>query len=164
MKEIKINGETFTPKYNLRAMFLYEKMSGHSGFETTTTEDNFMLLYSMLKGSKRDTTLTYDEFIDACDDNPELVNELSECIISQAKANESMMEQVEGKKAKALSDDEYNYKVASLHASNEAYKIWLIDEEKAGEYSSEMLKRMFDENMDHFVRHYCRKFVIDSRK
>lgn len=71
---------------------------------------------------------------------------------------------LEGKKAKALSDDEYSYKVASLHASNEAYKIWLIDEEKAGEYSSEMLKRMFDENMDHFVRHYCRKFVIDSRK
>jgi hypothetical protein len=61
-----------------------------------------MLLYSMLKGSKRDTTLTYDDFIDACDANPELVNELSECIISQAKANESMMEQVEGgKKAKA---------------------------------------------------------------
>lgn len=102
MKEIKINGEAFTPKYNLRAMFLYEKMSGHSGFETSTTEDNFMLLYSMLKGSKRDTALTYDDFIDACDANPELVNELSECIISQAKANESMMEQVEGgKKAKA---------------------------------------------------------------
>ena len=101
MKEIKINGETFTPKYNLRAMFLYEKMSGHSGFETSTTEDNFMLLYSMLKGSKRDTTLTYDDFIDACDANPALVNELSESITEQVKANDAMMEKAEGPKAKS---------------------------------------------------------------
>lgn len=101
MKEIKINGETFTPKYNLRAMFIYEKMSGHSGFETVTTEDNFMLLYSMLKGSKRDTTLTYDDFIDACDVNPALVNELSESITEQVKANDAMMEKAEGPKAKS---------------------------------------------------------------
>ena len=96
MKEITINGETFTPRYNLRAMFLYEKMSGHSGFETSTTEDNFMLLYSMLKGSKRDSMLTYDDFIDACDANPALVNELSECITAQVKENEMKMEKAEG--------------------------------------------------------------------
>lgn len=71
---------------------------------------------------------------------------------------------LDGHRAKELTDDEYDYNVASIHASNEAYKIWLIDEEVAGEYSLDTLKRMFDENMDHFVRRYCHKFVIDSRK
>lgn len=92
MKTIKIKGEEFTPKYNLRALFIYEGLSGHSGFETYTTEDNFKLLYAMLKGSKRDTTLTYDEFIDECDAHPEMVTELTECITSQVKANDEMME------------------------------------------------------------------------
>ncbi|ADU22020.1 MULTISPECIES: leucine-rich repeat domain-containing protein [Ruminococcus] len=71
---------------------------------------------------------------------------------------------LDGHRPKELTDDEYDYNVASIHASNEAYKIWLIDEEKCADYTSDTLKRMFDENMDHFIRHYCHKFVIDSRK
>ena len=101
MKSVKINGEEFTPKYTLRALFIYEQMSGHNGFETSSTEDNFMLIYAMLKGSKRDTLLTYDEFIDECDAHPEMVAELTECITSQVKANDAMMEKVpESKEAK----------------------------------------------------------------
>ena len=71
---------------------------------------------------------------------------------------------LDGHRPKELTDEEYHYKVASIHASNEAYKIWLIDEDSCSQYSDDTLKRMFDDNMDHFIRHYCHKFVIDSRK
>ncbi|MBQ8966274.1 leucine-rich repeat domain-containing protein [Ruminococcus sp.] len=71
---------------------------------------------------------------------------------------------LDGQKAAEMVDDVYDYNAASLYASNEAYKIWVIDENTAGGISSEKLKRMFDENMEDFVKKYCRKFVIDSRK
>lgn len=101
MKSIKIKGEEYTPKYTLRALFIYEQISGHNGFETSNTEDNFKLIYAMLKGSKRDSMLTYDEFIDECDANPEMVAELTECITTQVKANDAMMEKApEGTEAK----------------------------------------------------------------
>lgn len=71
---------------------------------------------------------------------------------------------LDGQSAEEVADDEFDYNAASLYASNEAYKIWVIDETKAEGISSEKLKRMFDENMEGFVKKYCRKFVIDSRK
>ena len=71
---------------------------------------------------------------------------------------------LDGQKAEEVVDDVYDYNAASLYASNEAYKIWVIDENAAGGISSERLKRMFDEDMEGFVKKYCRSFVIDSRK
>ncbi len=71
---------------------------------------------------------------------------------------------LDGQRAEEVVDDVFDYNAASLYASNEAYKIWVIDENVAADISSEKLKRMFDEDMDGFVKKYCRNFVIDSRK
>ena len=71
---------------------------------------------------------------------------------------------LDGQKASEVRDDEFDYNAASVYATNEAYKIWLIDESKAGAIPTERLKRMFDEDMESFVKSYCRKFVIDSRR
>ncbi len=71
---------------------------------------------------------------------------------------------LDGQKAEEVVDDVYDYNAASLYASNEAYKIWVINEEAAADIPSERLKRMFDEDMEGFVKKYCLGFVIDSRK
>ncbi len=71
---------------------------------------------------------------------------------------------LDGHRAVDVGDDVFDYNAASLYASNEAYKIWVIDENAAADIPSERLKRMFDEDMEGFVKNYCRNFVIDSRK
>ncbi len=100
MAEITIKGEKFSPKYCLRALFIYERMSGKSGFTTETSEDTFMFFYAMLKASKKDTTLTWDEFIDECEANPAIVTQISECVTAQVKANEAMSGPAENDGAK----------------------------------------------------------------
>ena len=71
---------------------------------------------------------------------------------------------LDGHKAVEVRDDEYVYNAASVYATNEAYKVWIIDEDKASGISTDRLKRMFNEDMESFIKNYCLKFVIDSRK
>ena len=74
---VKIQGKEYEVKVSLRTLFLYEKLSGNNGFETRTTEDNFMLLYAAIVANNKGCELTYDDFIDACDEDPTIIERLS---------------------------------------------------------------------------------------
>lgn len=77
MMEVTIKGTAYTVKPSLRALFLYERLSGNNGFEVHTSEDNFMLLYASIAANNKECALTYDDFIDACEDDPTIITALT---------------------------------------------------------------------------------------
>lgn len=76
MKTITINGQEFKIKYTLRALFIMEQIT-EKPFQINTIMDEFIFFYSMILANNRDKKLTWDEFIDAIDKNPSLLEEFA---------------------------------------------------------------------------------------
>ena len=83
MKTIKINNIDYKVKYTIRALFIFEQITGKS-FSVKTLLDNYIFFYSMILANNPDNILDWDEFIDALDNQPSLLNEL-------AKVNEDYL-------------------------------------------------------------------------
>lgn len=80
MSTVVINGKEYVAKYSLRALFLYERMTGHNGFETNCTEDSFRFMFAMIKANNKECELDWDGFIDAVEENPGIATELTAII------------------------------------------------------------------------------------
>lgn len=85
MKQITINGKNYNIKYSLRALFIFEQITNKS-FEIKTLLDNYIFFYSMILASNKDKEpLDWDEFIDALDNNPNLMTDINDVIENQQK-------------------------------------------------------------------------------
>ena len=72
---IEINEKTYDFKYSLRALFMWEEITGKP-FEIKTTIDMYVLCYvCLLVGSEKE--LDFNEFIDACDADPSIIDEFN---------------------------------------------------------------------------------------
>ena len=76
MNTIEINGKNYKFKQSYRAIMLWEEISKRP-FEITNTTDNLLYYYCVLLGNNREDCITFDEFLDALDDNPTLLIELT---------------------------------------------------------------------------------------
>lgn len=90
MKTIKINGKDYKIKYTIRALFIFERITGKA-FMIQTVLDNYVLFYSILLANNPDCVISWDEFIDALDNNPSLIDELNKLNENQQNI-EKMME------------------------------------------------------------------------
>ena len=84
MNKIEINGKQYNIKYTIRALFIFEQISGKS-FKLESLLDNYLLFYSMILACNKDNVLTWDEFIDAVDNDPQLLVKLNEAVEAQQK-------------------------------------------------------------------------------
>ena len=82
-RQIVIDGKEYTARYSMRALFLYERMTGNNGFEVKGTEDTFRFLYCMILAGTPNCDLSWDEFIDACDENMTIAEEITKLITEQ---------------------------------------------------------------------------------
>lgn len=82
MEKIKIKKKNYNVKYSLRALFLYEQITGKS-FEITNTMETFIFYYCMILANNPDTKLTFDEFIDAIDTDPQLAIKMAQIMSAQ---------------------------------------------------------------------------------
>lgn len=81
MKQITINNKSYNVAYTLRAMMIWEAIAGRPAWELKTMTDQYLMYYSMLRASNPDTfEMTFDAFIDVCDDSPEITIVCSEVI------------------------------------------------------------------------------------
>lgn len=87
--KLTINGKEYTVKYTIRALFIFEQITNRP-FKITTLLDNYLFFYSMILANNADT-LTWDEFIDALDNDKQLVNDLSK-IVSDYQKKESVFD------------------------------------------------------------------------
>lgn len=69
MKKVDINGKEHVIKYSLRCLFKFEQLFGHP-YQGKTSEENYQLIHATLFAYNQDYSMTFDELIDECDNNP----------------------------------------------------------------------------------------------
>lgn len=75
MKTININGKDYKVKYTIRALFIFEQITGKA-FKLETMLDSYIFYYSMILANNKDQILQWDEFLDALDENPKLLQDM----------------------------------------------------------------------------------------
>ena len=68
---ITINEKEYNLKYTLRALFIFERITNRQ-FSIESTLDQYLFFYCLILASNPDTQLTFDEFINACDEDKDL--------------------------------------------------------------------------------------------
>lgn len=86
---IELNKKEYNIKYTLRGIFIFEQITGKS-FSISNTMDEYLFFYSMLLANNKDTTLTFDEFIDILDEEPEKVKEFTDFLTATFKVNSQL--------------------------------------------------------------------------
>lgn len=84
MKSIQINGKEYQIKYTIRALFIFEQITGKA-FKVDTLLDNYIFFYSMILASNKNDILNWDDFIDALDADPTLFKRMSDIVAEQNK-------------------------------------------------------------------------------
>ena len=77
--EITIQDKTYKIKYSIRALFIFEQLTGKS-FSLDSLMNQHVFFYSMLLANNPECTLTFDQFIDECDEDFTLVTNLQKYI------------------------------------------------------------------------------------
>lgn len=84
MAKIKIGKKNYTVKSTVRSLFIFEKITGKQ-FAINSLIDNYIYFYSILLACNPDMTMTWDEFIDYLDNDPNILNNLNK-MLTEAKA------------------------------------------------------------------------------
>ncbi len=87
MKKIQINGNEYNIKYTIRSLFIFEQITGKA-FKIETLLDNYVFFYSMLLACNPDNIITWDDFIDALDADPNLFVKINDVVTEQQGKDE----------------------------------------------------------------------------
>jgi hypothetical protein len=93
--EITIKGESYRIKYTLRALFIFENVTGKS-FNVESSMEQFLFYYSILLANNPGMTMSFDEFIDACEPDAEGSQDIIKAFSDMLEAQEKKMGLVKG--------------------------------------------------------------------
>jgi len=82
--ELTIKDKQYTIKYTLRALFIYEQITGKA-FKLETLTDQYLFSYSLILANIPDIEMSFDDFITECDLNPELITSMQQFIAKEAE-------------------------------------------------------------------------------
>ena len=91
MEKIKIGEKEYNLKYTLRSLFIFEQIE-KKPFKIETLLDNYVFFYSILLANNPNDCISWDEFIDAMDDDATLFQRMTEVIEKQQKKNDIFSE------------------------------------------------------------------------
>lgn len=80
---IKINNQEYKIKQTIRALFLFEEITGRQ-FEIKTTLDNYLYFYCILLANN-DDFMSWEEFITEIDNDPTIILSLSNVLMERQK-------------------------------------------------------------------------------
>lgn len=83
---LTIKKKKYTVKYTLRALFIFEQIT-KKPFEIKSLLDNYIFFYSMILANNPDNVIEWDDFIDALDNDKNLINQLNNFLRDQEKQN-----------------------------------------------------------------------------
>lgn len=89
MNTITIKGKEYKIKYTLRAIFLFESIADKQ-FEIKSTLDNYLFFYCMIIANNEDI-LSWDEYINALDEEPSLFLKMNEIVLKMNKLDELIL-------------------------------------------------------------------------
>lgn len=84
MKKIIINGTEYILKNILRNFFVYEEIKG-APFAFGKLIDEYLLFYCTLLANNETFNMSFADFIDICDDNPDLFRQYKEFVVLEIK-------------------------------------------------------------------------------
>lgn len=80
---IKIKNKEYKVKYTFRALMLFEQITSKM-FSIDNLTDQITFFYCLLLANNPDDTMTYDEFIDAIDDDSTILNQFQKYLADEA--------------------------------------------------------------------------------
>lgn len=90
MNTIKINGEEYVIKYTIRALFMWEQITGKP-FKISTLLDNYIFFYCMLLANNKDKALSWDSYLDALDNDTTLFSQMTD-IVNKAEEEKKVFD------------------------------------------------------------------------
>lgn len=91
MNTIKINNKEYKVKYTIRALFIFEQITGKA-FEVKTLLDNYIFFYSMILANNPDDVLDWNVFIDALDSDPSIFKQLNTLVENEQKKQQILVD------------------------------------------------------------------------
>ena len=95
---MEILGKEYQLSFGLRSMFIFESITGEA-FNIKTVFDEYVYFYACLMSVSSNPELDFDEFINYCDEHPELLKEFDAALLAESKRKE-MLTSKDKKKAK----------------------------------------------------------------
>lgn len=86
MRTVTINGIDYKVKYTIRALFIFEQITGKP-FKMETTLDSYLFFYSMILANNKENPIDWDTFLDALDENPQLLKVMEQIMKDEAGKN-----------------------------------------------------------------------------
>lgn len=91
MNTITINNKEYKVKYTIRALFIFEQITGKA-FEIKTLLDNYIFFYSMILANNPDDVLDWNVFIDALDSDPSIFKQLNGLVENEQKKQQILVD------------------------------------------------------------------------
>ena len=99
--KVQILGREIELKATFRAYIIFENITGKSFQQLSTLADVLTFFYATILGSAKTTAISFDDFLDFIDENPNIVTEFSEWMAgSNAVVDEASNSNVEKDDAK----------------------------------------------------------------
>ena len=84
-------------KYSLRSMFVGEEIRGKP-FEVKTLLDTYIMAYACIIENQDNPSLEFNDFINYCDEHPEVIEEFNKFMSDEMKKRELLKKNVTKKK------------------------------------------------------------------
>lgn len=81
---ITINKKQYKVKYTIRALFIYEQITGKP-FNIVTLFDNYLFFYCLILANNPDNVLDWEEYIEAVDTDKGLFEQLAKVVQENQK-------------------------------------------------------------------------------
>lgn len=84
--KVQIKDKEIVLKNTMRSLMIYEKVYGKT-FQPDGLSEMLVYFYSTILASDKDIHLSFDEFVDHLDNNPDLLNEFAQWLTATSKVN-----------------------------------------------------------------------------
>ena len=97
---ITINKKQYKVKYTIRALFIFEQITGKP-FNISTLFDNYLFFYCLLLANNPDNVIEWEEFIDSIDSDKDLYQQLSKAVTDYQKQDNLLSGEDDGDEKKS---------------------------------------------------------------
>ena len=99
MNTILINGKEYKIKYGIRAMLIAEQIT-QKPFSLDNMNEQLVFLYSCLLAADNELTMSYEEFLDAVDEDMSIIIRFGQYLAEQQKKEKNILKDNKSKKKK----------------------------------------------------------------
>ena len=97
MNTILINNQEYKIKYGIRAMLIAEQIT-QKPFALDNMNEQLVFLYSCLLAANNELTMSYEEFLDAIDEDMSIIIRFGEYLAEQQKKESNILKDTKSKK------------------------------------------------------------------